>query len=712
MKIDKGGLVVFLRWFSILLLMGCSTLFVGPVDKTEKQRLDAFPQKNWPISQPVSIYWHKNMIPFVEAQSDADGAFAIGVVHAHLRLGQMELLRRLSAGRLSEAAGPFVVPEIDQIIRTLNLEKSAQLSVARMSASEKEWLQRYVDGINYFIDHMQEEPVLFRFLDLEPEKWTMVDAIRSGRVAAADATWASLFQFLSLRNEVDWKPVWETFLQGGKESVTSFGQKDDLTLEHFLKKWSRSGSNSVVLHKDKMERGGAVIANDPHLGIFAPNLWVLMGYKTPSYHVLGYMLPGAPAVTVGRNRDIGFGGTYMRGLSSHLFEVGADEKVITREESIGRRWWFSKEVKIRETQKGPIITDLERFAQKDKKQIALSWMGHQGSNELGAFLKANRASDWKGFQKAFEDYAVAGLNLTYADSQGNIGMLAGIRQPLLKNQSEFYNLVKSSDNKILSAKRPTELPKAFNPREGFIASTNNRPVDIEPPIGLAFRGNDRILRLKQLARSKEKVKIDDIKEWQRDVFGKSSFELAQKIVSSTSGNHPYERYLEELTQWDGKYQIDSYGPVVFEMLAWQMALDLFPKMIPNEKIRGVLINSDNWRQRLLDELNKKTKGEINDLVILSFSQVEKHLEKFKNWGEMHVQVMQSPLGMVPYLGGRFKLFEYPADGGATTLNKSAFSAGFNKREVNFGAQTRHISLMSELNENYFVMLGGNDGWLN
>src|SRR6185437_1451097 len=69
------------------------------------ERLAMIPLAGVPVSRPVNIWWDDHQVPFIEAESDADLAAALGVVHAHLRLGQIELMRRASRGRLSELVG-------------------------------------------------------------------------------------------------------------------------------------------------------------------------------------------------------------------------------------------------------------------------------------------------------------------------------------------------------------------------------------------------------------------------------------------------------------------------------------------------------------------------------------------------------------------------------------------------------------------------------
>ena len=63
-------------------------------------------------------------IPFIEAESDGDTAFALGLVHAHLKLGQMAPMRMLARGRVSEMIGPLGV-DIDRGLRTVGFSRAA-----------------------------------------------------------------------------------------------------------------------------------------------------------------------------------------------------------------------------------------------------------------------------------------------------------------------------------------------------------------------------------------------------------------------------------------------------------------------------------------------------------------------------------------------------------------------------------------------------------
>src|SRR5690606_4041574 len=89
-----------------------------------------------------------------------------------------------------------------------------------------------------------------------------------------------------------------------------------------------------------------------------PNLWLIVGYKSPSHHAVGLMLPGVPLIAVGRNPDIAWGGTSMRAATSALYDATTLLPDATeRTERIAVRWWRATEMTVRETPLGPVLSD-------------------------------------------------------------------------------------------------------------------------------------------------------------------------------------------------------------------------------------------------------------------------------------------------------------------------------------------------------------------
>ena len=147
--------------------------------------------------------------------------------------------------------------------------------------------------------------------------------------------------------------------------------------------------------------GAALIASDPHLGLLLPNTWLLVGMKSPSFHMVGMMVPGLPFMALGRNPDIAWGGTNLRSANSDLFDISGlpASDITVRREPLAVRWWFDRELQIRETRFGPVISDAPMLPMPDGEMLALRWIGHDASDELTAMLRMNRARNWEEFHR-------------------------------------------------------------------------------------------------------------------------------------------------------------------------------------------------------------------------------------------------------------------------------------------------------------------------
>src|SRR5260370_36927292 len=71
-------------------------------------------------------------VPHIAAANDRDASFALGFVHAQDRLFQMDMMRRLGAGRLAQLLGGGAV-RTDPTMRTLGLYPAAQPRLAELA---------------------------------------------------------------------------------------------------------------------------------------------------------------------------------------------------------------------------------------------------------------------------------------------------------------------------------------------------------------------------------------------------------------------------------------------------------------------------------------------------------------------------------------------------------------------------------------------------
>ncbi len=702
----------------ILLIYGLLTRF--PRESTLRQRLAAIPTADLPIDRPVVIHWDDHHIPFVEAETDSDLAFALGMIHAHLRLGQMELMRRISQGRLSEMVGPLAVP-FDHVLRILELGRATPAIEAQLPDDTREWIEGFVRGINHYQDSLEELPHEHRVLGLAREPWRIQDTLAIARLISTDVHWFDWLPMLKLRRHEAWSDLWRRLVESGSASRPSFRERRRMAaFRRLLSAFSRWGSNSFVVSSRRSATGSALIASDPHVTLLLPNLWLIAGYKSPSYHAVGLMFPGLPILALGRNERIAWGGTNMYAASSDLFHVSKLDasQIRERRERVPVRWWFDRTVRVRETDLGPVISDAAVLGESKGEPFALKWVGHDVSDEVTAFLRVNRATDWESFRAAFATYAVSGQNMLYADVDGNIGQVLAVRLPVRKGARPDDLILDPKDGEALwdGFVGSEELPHGFNPPEGFLVSANNRPVETDVPIGFFFTTDDRIHRITELLDRRDKIDIEDLKDIQRDVLVPSAIELKDLIVDKLAelgldrpADHRAREVFALLNAWDGRYRAGSRGALAFEIFVHQLTNAFFGRAFEGSKT-ATYASSGRIQPLIIEDIARTPPERLAELLASARDRTAVRLRRFVGWGDMHRLGLFHSLGALPLVGRRYRFLDHPAAGSSETVMKTAHGATDRRHYVPFGASARHITDMKDLDRNYFVLLGGQDGW--
>ncbi|MGM0561907.1 MAG: penicillin acylase family protein [Pseudomonadota bacterium] len=699
----------------LLLAGGCNALW--PDERTTDDRLSVFPTEDLPLKQQVTLRWNDHQVPYIEAGNDHDLAFTLGLVHAHLRGAQLSLLRHVSSGRLAEIAGPPAT-EIDHALRILDFGYATEEIEADLPQETRIWVQAFVDGLNHYQAQRQEPPPEYGLAGLESEPWTVRDVLRIGRLAGTDVNWLVYFSLLAERGDPEFQRLWNRALEAGQNGTVSFREgSQQQALSDFLGGLSRSGSNTVVVAPERSASGGALIASDPHLGLNLPNLWILAGLKSPDYHAVGLMVPGLPFVAVGRNPEMAWGGTHMRAASSDLYDVSdlpADE-IDVRQTDISVRFWFDETRQVRRTPHGPIITDAEILPNGANETLALRWVGHEPSDELTALLRANRATTPEEFRAALESFALSPQNMLVADRAGNIGHIMATFQPVRKvfPPPDLVLDPANPDSLWQGLQRTSDLPFILNPEKGFLASANNRPTDAGPEMGYFFSPDERVRRLRQYVGERRDITLDDLAELQRDTRSLGAETLSKRLLKAIRSDGLFEDhadFLAPLEDWNGDYAAEARAPVVFESLLYH----LWPRIqgVDKESDLADAVNGWNYILAYLEEdLAALSPEERATALSESLQAAREDAEAYPRWGDMHRLKAAHSLANLPVIGGFFEYGDYPVGGSRETVMKTGHDLVNARHAARYGSQARHLSDLSDPDENYFVLFGGNDGWL-
>lgn len=699
-------------WLATLATVSsCISTPPRPGSITTTERVAVFPTDNLPLRAPAEVYWSEHGIPFVMAQDDLDAPLLIGMVHGHLRLGQMELTKRAAQGRLAELGGPILLDDLDHAIRTFDLGKAVPRIVADLPPETRLWLERYVEGLNVYIARLDELPPEFSLLGIDKvEPWTVEDVVLMGRLVGVDV---NLFQWISdarNRSEDAWPEYRDRLEHFASQGLPSFGPRAPTAID-LLVSMSKAGSNAFAVAGSRTETGAALLASDPHVGLGIPNLWCLVGFDSPSATNLGLTFPGIPFVLVGRNRDIAWGGTNMLAASTTFYDLtnatGID--IQERKEVIKRRLAPEKTVTITDSSLGPVITDAPFLGGLGLPPTAMRWRGHKPSDEFTTFLQVSRASTFEQFRTAFDSYAVSGQNFLYADGDGNIGQVIAMDFAPAAGRAAGRVVVDASDPQYRwqESYSPVELPHAYNPESGYLVSTNNTPVNSVPPISFARNANDRFVRISELIEQAETATPELLAEIQLDSYSRWSHEAAGRLAARLAPTTDRERELAEaLADWDGFYTTDSRGAVAFQLLAHEL-IDRHYKPLLGERIANSIRRNPSGTTLLAEDASEIAQVTIDD----SLNWAARGYARGRTWGDMHRLRRRHPLGNIPLIGRSYRFGDTAINGSSTTVHKSAHAISREPHNTTFGANSRFVANLADLDDNRFVLLGGNDGWL-
>ncbi len=659
-------------------------------------RLAALP-RHLPLGAPVTIHWNAQQVPFIEAASDDDLAVALGAVHAHLRLAQMEMLRRLSQGRVAEVIGPFGV-ELDHAMRLFDFGRAAPAIIAGLAPETRAWAEGFVRGVNAVMA-TAEPPPEFALLGLAREAWTLADLFTAARLAGADVNWMVWMRLLRTRAALApaaWQALWPRLLGTASPTPPEEGAERAVTA------FARNGSNAAAVAGRRSRSGAALLAADPHLSVGLPNIWLACGLRSPGTHAVGLMPAGFPIVAIGRNAHLAWAGTSLHAAASDLFDA-ADLTLTERREVIRVRGGADRTVVLRESPLGPIVSDgmLLRY----HRPLALAWIGHRPSDEIGAMLGVMRAANGEQFRAALAGFALPGQNMLYAERGGSIGHLLAAGLPR-RGPEPPPDLIASPD-RAEAWQAPVgsaELPHWRDPDSGFVASANDRPPSGEVPVGFFFSPDDRVQRLRTLLGGEGPLGLPEMAALQLDVLASGTPALRDALLARI-GARPGERVAAVLAAWPGDYSADSAGALAFEVLL----ADLAARLGKRGRLRGT---EAVWttRRLLADEIAATPDAALRPLLDAALRTAARALRRYGTWGAMHRMRLRHHLGMVPLLASRFTYAGWASPGGNDTLNKTGHPPARGRHAVSYGASARFLADLAEPDANRVVLLGGQDGW--
>jgi len=623
-------------------------------------------------------------VPHIAAETIEDALFAQGYVTAQDRLWQMDSLRRLVSGQLSEIVGPGAL-ESDREARNLRLRHLAENAALKMPPPDRAALAAYVRGVNAFIEtHRNNLPLEFTLLGYQPLPWTVADCALVG---------FQMFRTLTT--------TWRDEIL--KLNLLSGGDKDKVSFLFPLRTGSEAqpGSNAWAIAGRLTASGKPILANDMHLEFSLPGIWYMAHLQAPGWNVSGVTLPGTPGIIVGHNDRIAWGITnlhydvqdlYRERLDTrsgqYLFQ-GRAQPLRAEREVILVKGGKPVEHTVLSTHHGPLLgaTGTER--------MSLRWVAAESGFFQYPILDINHARNWQEFTAAIERFPGPGSNFVYADVDGNIGYHAAGKLPIRKGFAGDLPVDGTSGEFEWQGYIPfDQLPSAFNPPSGMIVTANQNPFPTDYPytVNGNFASHFRSTQIRQRLSSRTGWQPQEMLAIQKDVYSDFAHYLARSVVTAYEKRKPANPALTDairlLRGWNGQMEHSQSAPLI-ATLAYQHLRRAVVESASKASSNYDLQMAPAVLEKLLRTRPAGWFADYDEALLSSFADAVDEgrriqgpdLDKWKYGKYAELTISHPVVNQLPLVGKYFNIGPVPMSGSSTTVKQTTRRLGPSMRMV-------------------------------
>jgi penicillin amidase len=540
------------------------------------------------LSAPVTVLFDAHGVPHVEAQSLEDLARASGFVQGRARFFQMDLMRRLARGRLSEVVGeqPLVsstTVEYDKAMRGWALEARATRGFDQLAGPDRARLVAFAEGVNAALTHWT--PLEYRLLGLAPQPWQPQDSLAVGLLNVWSITHnyqqeaARLLLAMSVGVE-RMEAIYPAEPLGGPRTVatgaparplppsvvaeldglfpvkTAVAPSDAAALARATVDVLAVGgaSNAWAVSGERSASGKPLLANDPHLSHFLPGLFVQLHLKAPGLDVIGVTVPGLPWVVAGHNERVAWGVTstmtdvvdlvleqedparpgFVRHEGGDCALTSRDELVRVREDGALRE----VRVSLRSTCNGPLYNDLHpELFPPGAPLVAIRWKVEGAERSVGVLLALDQVASAAAVRPLAAQLQSIWNTWTVADVDGHIASFLSGEVPLRPHHRGTFPvpgwLAKYEWQAFASGE---VLPHAVDPADGLVAHANNLMAEPGSPdfqrIQVDSAPPHRLERIVALANGTAKHDRASFQRMQVDTFSRRAELVAPRMLEA------------------------------------------------------------------------------------------------------------------------------------------------------------------------------------
>lgn len=485
-----------------------------------------------------------------------------------------------------------------------------------------------------------------------------------------------------------------------------------------------AGSNSFVVSGERTDTGKPLLANDPHMAINIPSLWYEVGMHCKEksteclYNFRGFSLPGVPGILIGHNDRIAWGLTNASFDAEDVFIERINPQDPNQYEVNGQ--WVDMDIRreeikvqgrddpevifVRSTRNGVVATDYmvtnKPFGYGDDgiEPFALSyaWTALEPIRSLQAVAMVNRAQNWDDFVDALRYFDAGKQNWLYADVEGNIGYVMPGKVPIRAGGDGTLPVPGWNDDYRWTGFIPyDELPRVFNPEQGFIATANNPQIRYEDYPYLLSMDHDRgqrAQRITDLIKADSRITLQDMIAIQTDNQSLPALEFVPYLKGLPFDDPRVAAARNRLLDWDGQMMIDSPEAALYALFWTQLNAEIFHDQL-SEAVwpNGATVTEDAvyfmfqdptsswWDDTATSEIVETRDEALKKAFEQAYQAgVERFGADFNNWrwGDLHTIYFQhATLGRsgISLIENIFNRGPFPTHGSESVVQKTCWS---------------------------------------
>lgn len=567
------------------------------------------------LSAPVTVVLDAQGVPHIEAKTLVDLARASGFMQGRARFFQMDMMRRLARGRVSEVVReqPLVsstTAEYDKTMRGWDIERRATASFDRISAADRALITAFAEGVNAAAARWK--PLEYRLLGLEPEPWRPEDSLAVGLLNI----WSITHNYqqeavrLLLAMSVGVERMNAIYpsepLAGGRTVATKApaGELPPAVVAEldglFPMKVAEApvtaaalaratvdvlavggASNSWVVSGARSASGKPMVANDPHLSHFLPGLFLQQHLKGPGLDVIGVTVPGLPWVVAGHNQRVAWGVTSTMAdvvdlvlekedaaRPGFVLHEGGDCALTTREEVVRVRDGSDfREVKVplRSSCNGPLYNDLHpELFPPGSPLVAIRWKVEDAEQSLAVLLELNQVKSAAELGPIVAKLPSTWNTWTVGDVDGHIASFVSGAVPLRPHHRGTFPVPGwSAKYEWTDFATGDVLPHAVDAEDGVLAHANNLMAD---PASADFQRLQvdsappyRQERIVELAKATEKHDAASFSRMLVDTYSRRAAAVAPKLLEALGDGAALSPRAQEARKLLAAWDFDAKG---------------------------------------------------------------------------------------------------------------------------------------------------------